>query len=165
MMSNRFTLFWDGPFSQWDRSPFIALDGLMYNCCEQYMMANKALLFKDEESFKKIMSTTNPREQKSLGRQVKNFVPLIWDTYSTMVVYDGNLLKFSQNEKHRQALLDTGDTILVEASPYDPIWGIKLREDDPAAKDMEAWQGENRLGFILTKVREVIRDEMAHQTT
>lgn len=158
----KFTFFWDGPFSQWDTSPFQTLDGLMYNCAEQYMMAQKAMLFKDEETFKKIMNTTNPKEQKALGRQVKNFIPLIWDTYSTMVVYDGNIYKFSQNEKHRKALLETGDTILVEASPYDPIWGIKLKADDPAAQDMDAWHGENRLGFILTKVREVIKDEMVH---
>lgn len=163
-MNNQFTFFWRGLLSQWSPSPFQTLDGLMYSCAEQYMMAQKAMLFKDEETFKKIMRTTDPKEQKSLGRSVKNFNQLIWDTYSTMIVYDGNIYKFSQNEKHRKALLDTGDSILVEANPYDPIWGIKLSEDNPAAKDMDAWQGENRLGFILTKVREVIRDEIAQTT-
>jgi len=160
---SKFTFFWNGLFSQWSPSPFMALDGLMYNCAEQYMMSQKALLFQDQDTFKKIMSTTNPKEQKALGRSVKNFNSLIWNTYSTMVVYDGNIYKFSQNEKHRQALLDTGDTILVEASPYDSIWGISLGADDPRAQDMSQWKGENRLGFILTKVREVIKDEMAHK--
>jgi len=162
MSEKKFTFFWGGPFSQWDSSPFMALDGLMYNCAEQYMMAQKAMLFKDQDTFKKIMATTDPKEQKTLGRQVKNFVPLIWDTYSTMVIYDGSIYKYSQNEKHRKTLLDTGDTILVEASPYDAIWGIKMGVDNPSINDMNLWQGENRLGFILTKVREVIKDEMAH---
>jgi len=161
-MSNKFTFFWDGPFSQWDTSPFMALDGLMYNCAEQAMMAHKALLFKDEETFRKIMATTNPAEHKSLGRQVKNFNQKIWDTMSSLIVADINLLKFSQNEKHRQALLDTGDTIIVEASPYDSIWGISLRADDPRAKDMSQWKGQNRLGFILTHIREIIRNEMIY---
>jgi len=164
-MSNKFTFFWKGPISQWSKSPFMALDGLMYNCAEQAMMAQKALLFKDEETFKKIMATTSPKEQKALGRQVKNFNQLIWNTMSSLIVYDLNLLKFSQNEKHRQALLDTGDTILVEASPVDKIWGIGMSEDNPECQYMSQWQGENRLGFILTHVREVIKDEMVHQTT
>jgi len=160
----KFTFFWHGPFSQWDTSPFMALDGLMYNTAEQYMMAQKALLFQDEETFKKIMATTSPKEQKALGRIVKNFNPLVWDTMSTLIVYDGNLLKFSQNEKHREALMNTGDTILVEASPYDAIYGVGLAEDNPFIDDMSQWQGQNRLGFVLTKVRETLMDEEAHQT-
>ena len=37
----KFTFFWSGPFSQWHPSPFI-IDGVTYNCAEQYMMAEKA---------------------------------------------------------------------------------------------------------------------------
>lgn len=159
-----FTFFWqDKYFTQWSTSPFMDLSGLMYNCAEQYMMAQKALLFSDGETFKKIMSTTSPREQKSLGRRVKNFNQTIWDAYSTMIVYDGNLLKFSQNEKHREELLKSEGIFLVEASPYDRIWGIGLRQDDPRAKDMSQWQGQNRLGFVLTKVRETILAELAQE--
>jgi ribA/ribD-fused uncharacterized protein len=141
----------------------MALDGLMYCCAEQAMMAQKAMLFKDQDTFQKIMATTNPKEHQSLGRQVKNFNQLVWDTMSSLIVYDISLLKFSQNEKHRQFLLDTGDTILVEASPFDPIWGISLGVDDPRAQDMSQWKGQNRLGFILTRCREVIKDEIIHQ--
>jgi len=157
-----FTFFWNGPFSQWDSSPFMALDGLMYSCAEQYMMAQKALLFQDKETFKKIMATTHPRDQKKLGRTVKNFNQVIWNTYSTTIVYDGNLLKFSQNPKHWDLLNATGDSILVEASPFDRIWGIGLPEGDRLANNISTWKGQNRLGFILTKVRETIRDENVH---
>ena len=162
-MDEKYTFFWNGPFSQWDASPFMDLTGLMYNCCEQAMMAHKAMTFKDEESFKKIMGTTSPREQKALGRKVKNFNPKVWDVMSSLIVYDMNLLKFSQNKKHQEALLKTGDTILVEASPYDKIWGVSMSEDDSRINDMSQWKGQNRLGFILTRVREVLKDEMAHQ--
>lgn len=161
-MESKYTFFWNGPFSQWDTSPFMDVEGIVYNCAEQYMMAQKALLFKDQATFAKIMATTLPKEQKTLGRQVKNFNPKIWDCYSTMIVYDGNLLKYSQNKKHLDKLLATKGTILVEASPYDEIWGIKLGEEDPRAKTMATWQGQNRLGFVLTKVREVIISELAN---
>lgn len=160
----KFTFFWQDKYlTQWSTSPFADLSGLMYNCAEQYMMAQKALLFSDGETFKKIMSTTSPREQKDLGRQVQNFNQTIWDAYSTMIVYDGNLLKFSQNKKHRDVLLNTEGIFLVEASPYDRIWGIGLRKEDPRANDMSTWQGQNRLGFVLTKVRETILDELAQE--
>ena len=158
-MDEKYTFFWNGPFSQWDASPFMDLTGLMYNCCEQAMMAHKAMTFKDEESFKKIMGTTSPREQKALGRKVKNFNPKVWDVMSSLIVYDMNLLKFSQNKKHQEALLKTGDTILVEASPYDVIWGIGLGVDDPKAKDRSQWRGTNWLGEAIMKVRDELEED------
>ena len=45
---------------------------------------------------------------------------------------------------------------LVEASPYDTIWGIGLDAEDPQAIDRNQWRGMNLLGRILTNVREQI---------
>jgi ribA/ribD-fused uncharacterized protein len=42
------------------------------------------------------------------------------------------LHKFSQHEELKQFLLQTGDKILVEASPVDFIWGIGLSIDNAA---------------------------------
>jgi len=161
-MDEKYTFFWNGPFSQWDASPFMDVEGVLYNCAEQYMMAQKALTFQDQETYAKIMSSSSPRDQKALGRKVKNFNPKVWDCYSTMVVYDASLLKYSQNQNHLKKLLATEGTTLVEASPYDAIWGIKLSADDPRAKTIATWQGENRLGFVLTRVREVIIAELSN---
>ena len=70
---------------------------------------------------------------------------------------EGNFLKFSQNLALRDFLLATGDTVLVEASPYDCIWGIGLRKDDPDSRVPEKWHGENLLGFALMEVRDLLR--------
>jgi ribA/ribD-fused uncharacterized protein len=43
--------------------------------------------------------------------------------------------------------------VLVEASPYDPIWGIGLKFDDERAKNPMNWLGQNLLGFSLMTVR------------
>jgi predicted NAD-dependent protein-ADP-ribosyltransferase YbiA (DUF1768 family) len=32
--------------------------------------------------------------------------------------------KFRQNDLHREFLLNTGDTEIVEASPEDKLWGV-----------------------------------------
>lgn len=50
-------------------------------------------------------------------------------------------------------LLETSDKTIVEASPYDKIWGIGLKKE-AAVKIPEAqWPGENLLGKALMVVR------------
>jgi ribA/ribD-fused uncharacterized protein len=50
--------------------------------------------------------------------------------------------------------METKGTLLVEASPYDRIWGIGLAEDDPGIHDPLNWNGLNWLGEVLTELRE-----------
>ena len=43
----------------------------------------------------------------------------------------------------KQHLLSTGATfVFAEASPFDPVWGIGLRADDPEVQDPSpvAWE-------------------------
>jgi len=160
----QFTFFWDGPFSQWD-SCFFELDGIEYNCAEQYMMAEKARYFGDEETLEMIMEADHPRTQKKLGRVVEGFDEEAWQEeeanghpFCWNVVWRGNMAKFSQNEHLLKTLLATEGTTLVEASPHDTIWGIGLRKNDPAALSRHSWQGLNWLGEVLTSVREYLKN-------
>jgi len=147
-----FEFFWSGPFSQWHPSSFV-INGVKYNCAEQYMMAEKARMFKDAKSLRKIMKTNSPREQKALGRKVKNFNVGKWQSAAKDIVYRASMAKFTQDEKLKEILLATGDKILVEASPYDKIWGIGLAKDDKRAQSRSTWQGKNWLGEVLTRVK------------
>lgn len=54
-------------------------------------------------------------------------------------------------------MFETGDAVLVDASPYDRIWGIGLKADDERALHPNTWQGQNLLGFALMDVREELR--------
>ena len=76
---------------------------------------------------------------------------------------NGNWCKFSQNPGLREFLLSTGDSILVEASPYDSIWGIRLSADSPEAQDPMKWRGQNLLGFALMEVRDELRRVCANE--
>ena len=147
-------------FGQWQYSEFIEEELASIKqliCAEQYMMASKAWIFGDEEIKKEILETRDPKQMKSLGRKVRNFDAQIWDKTRHSIVLNGNYHKFAQNKDMRDILLDTGDKILVEASPMDTIWGIGLGANNPKATDPASWRGSNLLGFALMEVRDEIR--------
>lgn len=156
MKYSKYTFFYKTrhPFSNWHPCSFIDTEGNEYNCSEQYMMAEKAKLFGDEEIREEILFAKHPRDQKELGRKVKNFNSDVWTKHCKEIVYRGCYLKFSQNPKLLEVLNSTKGTLLVEASPYDKIWGIGLGEDDPRIHDPKNWQGTNWLGEVLTQLRD-----------
>lgn len=143
-------------FSQWFDCRFIA-DGVEYSTAEQYMMAQKALLFGDTEKYEKIMTASHPKQFKDLGRRISGFDETVWNRHKTDIVIKGNLAKFSQDPELRSFLLGTGERILVEASPYDKIWGIGMSANDTKCENPEMWNGENLLGFCLMEVRDLIK--------
>lgn len=151
-------LFWQPPavFGQWTESVF-AVDGVIYGCAEQFMMAEKARLFGDEATRAKILASSSPREHKALGRTVTGFDHATWEAACLDIVVRGNLAKFAQNPSLLATLLATGDKLLVEASPLDKIWGVGLRADDPRIHDRANWRGQNLLGEALMRVRTELR--------
>jgi ribA/ribD-fused uncharacterized protein len=154
----QYTFFWKGPLSQWQRCRFV-VDGVAYNCAEQFMMAQKAALFGDRETLEQILASKSPREQKAFGRKVRRFDASRWNSCARDIVYRGNWARFTQNLDLQEILLATFPTLLVEASPEDTIWGIGLAEDDPRAWERKTWRGTNWLGEVLTRVRDDIMAE------
>lgn len=153
---DNYYFFWRAwhPFSNWHKSYFrIGEKG--YCCVEQYMMFKKAELFKDQDSANKIMATEHPREHRNLGRKVKNFVEEIWEEDKYFIVVEGCKAKFSQNDHLKRILLDTNDKVLVEASPYDRIWGIGYDQSE-AMLNIDNW-GKNLLGKALMEVRNQLK--------
>lgn len=151
----RFTFFWQGPFSQWHRCSF-TLDGIEYNCAEQFMMHQKAAFFDDVEVASAILRAPDPKTQKALGRKVSGFEEGKWNEVARRIVYIGNRAKFTQNNDLKARLLATKGTTLVEASPYDTVWGIGLLATDHRASSRETWNGTNWLGEVLTALRDRI---------
>lgn len=123
-------------------------------------MYAKAILFEDMETAAKILANPDPRAQKALGREVKGYVDAVWNDHRYEIVFEICKAKF-QNVNLKKVLLNTGDTILVEASPYDTIWGIGLGMTDPRRFDPSNWKGLNLLGKVLTDLREFFIQEGA----
>jgi ribA/ribD-fused uncharacterized protein len=159
VIKNNVLAFQKGPLSQWwgaykgQESPFQESGWQIYNCCEQYMMSKKAWLFKDYETLLKMEKEKKPAVQKELGRQVKNFNSKAWDEAKFNIVVKGNELKFSQNPELKEFLLSTYPYILVEAAPWDKVWGCGTGPEDERTFDVNRWQGQNLLGSALMKVR------------
>jgi ribA/ribD-fused uncharacterized protein len=142
--------------SQWFPAAF-EREGERFATAEHWMMAGKARLFGDAEMRAKIIAASDPKTAKSLGRKVRGFDDAKWAAARYALVVEGNVHKFAAHAKLREFLLGTGERVLVEASPYDRIWGIGLGRDADGAKDPERWRGDNLLGFALMEARERLR--------
>lgn len=153
--------FWGSVYSNWFKVD-IEIDGVKYNCTEQYMMAEKARLANDNDSLALILATNDPGKQKLYGRKVKNLDRAMWDLVKFDVVYKACLVKFSLPEL-KKVILETGNRVIVEASPTDKEWGVALHFNDPAVENESNWKGKNLLGKVLMKVRQelMLRDEFA----
>ena len=131
--------------------------GETYNCLEQYLMIQKANLFGDHQSVTAIAKEENPIIQKKIGSKIANFQRDVWKMEAGKILYEGLCAKFSQNPTLCKFLLDTKDTVLVEANPRDSFFGIGIGLDNPAVWDDSSWKGSNLQGATLQKVRNFLR--------
>lgn len=138
--------------------------GLSYeievNTAEKGIMWLKALLMGDLRSAYLISINNNPGECKAMGRKITPFNEELWLKYRDQIAIYILTMKFKDNEL-RQLLLNTGNDLLVEASPSDCIWGIGISVDD--AYGGKPWKGKNLLGNSLMIVRENIRKEITKE--
>jgi len=132
-------------FSQWNWRG-ITVKGVFFKTCEHFMMYCKAKLFKDDEIAEEILIASSPREAKRLGRLVKGFDEDVWVQHRLKYVTAACLAKARQYPEVMALLKSTGAKIIVEASPYDGIWGVKLGANDSRILDPDAWRGLNLLG-------------------
>ena len=134
------------------------LYNLTFKTTEQYFMYAKAIYFKDFETANKILIADTPQKAKELGRTVKNYVDSDWSKVRYSVMYQANLLKFSQNSDIRQKLIDTKDSLLVECNVKDKIWSCGLDIKDPNVPYPANWVGQNLLGQVLMDVRNYLTE-------
>ena len=144
--SNKYIFFWGGVFSN-----FHPINGDGFTSEHLYMNA-KALFFGDKEIAAQIIAAKTPREAKNLGRKVKGFDEKKWDEVKSSAMISCLKYKALVCTEFYNALLDSVDKILVEASPHDKIWGIGMAANDPNILKTELW-GENLLGEALMIVR------------
>lgn len=149
-----------GCLSQWWPSPF-TVDGVTYRTAEHWMMAEKARLFHDAEAEQAAVDAANPALAKAAGRTVRGFEDSVWERERFEIVVRGSVHKFSSNPELRTYLRNTGERVLVEASPRDRVWGIGVGVRNENAERPSSWRGLNLLGFALMEARARLGRETA----
>ena len=118
----------------------VTWNGLTYLNNEAAFQSAKT--FYDRERF----TNLDPSSAKRLGRRVQ--LRDDWEDVKNDVMYEICKAKFSQNAELKKKLLETGNKHLEEGNSWgDKIWGTVNGV------------GENRLGKILMKIREELRNE------
>ncbi len=149
-----------GCFSNWYPAEFDYAHK-HFTSIEQYMMYHKVLMFRQYDLAEQIMQTNNPSECKKLGRtKFPEFDSNVWEKTGKTIVKRGVKAKFRQNDDMLRQLLDTGNALLAECSPYDSKWGIGIGTDNPEWWHAGNWRGRNLLGRILMEVREELGREL-----
>ena len=143
----------NGYLSNWYLSRF-TVNNVNFSSMEQYMMYKKAVCFDDKNTADKILATDDVAEIKTLGRIVANYNESCWNGVRQIIVFEGLLAKFSQNEDLKKQLKATGNCIFAECAVKDKIWGIGLSMKDPNRFEIDKWNGQNLLGYALMMVRE-----------
>jgi ribA/ribD-fused uncharacterized protein len=157
--TDKFVFFWGNNdiYSNFYYFPF-KHQGIVFKWSEQAIMYRKAKLFGADNIAEQILKAQTPKACKDLGRSRQiPFDNEIWEA-NREVIYEQVLIdKFGQG-KLRLPLVQTMGKTLVEASPFDKIWGIGLGADHPHAEMPSKWKGLNLLGKVLMVVRNKISD-------
>ena len=153
-----------GFMSQWQYSPF-TLNGKRFATAEQFVMYSKAEIFGDTGVASAIMNsyTIHPAQHRRMGRSVRNFEEDVWSHMSLSVAVIANLCKFTHSDEMRNMLMRTNERMIVEASPFDSIWGIGYTAESALA-NRSRW-GQNKLGEALMIVRNMIKFRLARRIT
>lgn len=139
----------------------VEIDGVKYASVEHYYQAMKATEFKDDAALKKILKTKTAKAVKAAGKKVENFNQEVWDAKKDEIMATGVRAKFVQHPELRTQLLGTDDKIIGFADARDVYWGIGTSMTTEKVKFPSKWRGQNKLGKLLTTLRDEFKQEVA----
>ena len=132
-----------GCFSNFYRAT-IRVGGKNWATTEHYFQAQK---FAGTEHEGRVRQAKTPREAAKLGRRRDYPLRRDWEGVKENVMLEALRAKFMQHADLAEVLLGTGDAELVEHTERDTYWG-----------DGGDGSGRNRLGHLLERVREELRE-------
>ncbi len=123
----------------------IELDGAEWPSVEHYYQAMK---FEDADYREQIRTSPHPADAAKLGKSKKHGRRKDWDRLRPTYMTRGLYTKCRSHQEVAQALLDTGEMLIMETSQYDYYWGC--------GRDT---RGHNTYGEVLMAVRDKLREE------
>ena len=122
---------------------------------------NEGNVFKNAEAMFQSYKTTDPEERKKFtemnAKQAKAYGRKIelrsdWEDIKNDAMFYTLYQKFEQNPDLRRALLETGNSVLIEGN----TWGMVPAKIPVGENTKWGLFGENRLGSLLMKIRFVL---------
>lgn len=121
----------------------IDINGQYYSTIEHYFQSEK---FINPQYSERIRNAKTPKEASDLGKSREFKIRDDWDDVKDGIMFKGLIKKFDTHQQLKDMLIFTGNSLLVENSPYDRYWGIGKNGD-----------GYNKLGVFLMRIREMAR--------
>ena len=115
------------------------------------------MLFGADKVARDVLRTVDPVGMKRLVKHLPGYDRETWQAEAPKILHDAHIAKFTQNPSLRDALLDTGDTVIGEAS-RDSLFGIGFTLSHARVLDSSKWTGCNIQGCSLVTARQAIRD-------
>lgn len=146
----------DHPFSNHFWRPF-SVKGVTFPHLESFLMYCKAREFGDIAMANLILAEADPQRCKMMGRNVLGYNDQVWAAKRSGYHVTGAIHKFGQHGDLLHLLLATDPQELVEASPYDRLWGIGMSATDARIHQRELW-GQNLCGKGLMQARQYLKE-------
>lgn len=134
-------------FSNFANTPLV-IGGLEYPTAEHYFQSMKFANTSPEYA-EQIRLAPTPFKSKQLGKSRNHRIHPYWsgkDGESIRVMRRVLFCKALQNKKFRDLLVSSGNSKIIEASPFDTFWGEGKEKN-----------GKNMLGVLLEELRDRLR--------
>lgn len=133
----------------------VKIQDVVFNSGEQAFQYIKARRNNEPELAALILKAKLAKEVKKISKGIS--VKPEWDMYKEEVMARVIEAKFTQNELLARKLVETGDKRLIEAT-MDKYWAAFATPTSNSIAN-GTWKGANRLGILLTELRNELRRE------
>lgn len=143
------------------------LEGIKFATIEHYYQWAKAKYIGDAEAQKTILKTKSGKTARAEGKKLDekiekmedtNQLKMNWPTKKDEIMYTGVKAKFVQHPELREKLLKTANRPIGEADPRDKYWSIGTSGNTSKAADPDKWDGQNKLGKIMERIRTELKE-------
>lgn len=136
-----------------------------YICVEQFFNEAKCLHFGDRRLASQVCDEVDPKIMRRIGERIPGYRNSEWLPHAPRILGEAFIAKFGDKRATgaREALLDTGERLIAEAS-RNAKYGTGIHISDANAFDKSKWEGENIIGQLLMLAREQLLEEISANT-
>nr|CAD2182349.1 unnamed protein product [Meloidogyne enterolobii] len=124
------------------RSSFTLL-GKTFSSVEQFFIWQKARFFGDLEIAEEVLMLDNPIAIRRIGKRIRGYNQIEWNSVRNKVMYTGLWAKFTQNTQLFNQLRATGDGLIAQASASELYWSNGVCPKSARLKDPSRWDTQH----------------------